>query len=148
MPRPKPGQEKNVNHKPRAVPGKFRPGFLDAMDKRTELYKLLRSRLDAITEDLGGVGEISLIKATIIEKFCWIQAHLETIEAELALGEVEREAVMGKWIQGVNSLVGLAKMLGLERTKSVESLGSYLATKNAPPQKIAKATTSRKGTLS
>jgi len=109
-----------------AAPGKFTPGFLDTMDRRTEVYQIMRERLDTILADLGGATEQSHIKTTLAEKFIWMQAHLETMEAEMCTGKVDRDATMGKWIQGVNALVGLAKTLGLERQTKGIDLATYL----------------------
>ncbi len=125
------GNRRNKNHKPPKPPTRYEAGFMTAMDRRTEVYKTLQLRYEAIVEDLGGPSDISLIKASLIERYLWLQMNLETLELDMATGEVDRAVTIGKWVAGVNSLVGLARMLGLERIAPTESLTAYLNQKAA-----------------
>jgi len=115
MPRVSKGTRTNKNTKPSTLPAKFRSGFLAEMDKRTELARALRDNYAAIVDDIGGPSEVGHVKASLIERFCWLEAVLQTLEHEMATGQIEKSEALGKWIQAVNSLSGLAKVLGVDR---------------------------------
>lgn len=104
---------RNTSHK--ALPVKFKAGFLEAMDGRTDLAKALRANYAEVVEDVGGRAEVGRVKSALIERFCWLEAILQTLEAEMATGQIDKSEALGKWIQAVNSLSGLAKVLGIER---------------------------------
>lgn len=112
---PKTGR-KNASTKPQTVPAKFKSGFLSTLDKRTDLAKALRQNYEAIVADIGGRDDIGHVKSSLIERFVWLEAILQSIEHEMVAGEISKSEAIGKWIQAVNSLSGLAKVLGVERT--------------------------------
>jgi hypothetical protein len=107
-----------TNGKPQELPVKFKAGFLAALDGRTDLAKTLRSNYDRIVEELGGRAESGHVKSALIERFCWLEAILQGIESDMANGKVDRAESLGRWIQAVNSLSGLAKVLGVDRGAS------------------------------
>ena len=112
----KPKTNRKYGHeKPTTLPTKFRAGFLAELDKRTELAKALRDYYASIVSDIGGPESIGHVKAALIERFCWLEAILQTLEHEMANGTINKSDALGKWIQAVNSLSGLAKVLGIER---------------------------------
>ncbi len=82
------------------------------MDSRTQLAKSLQASYKAIAEDVGGGETVSHVKSALIERFVWLEAILRDIEQDLAKGEADK---LGRWVQAVNSLSGLAKTLGVER---------------------------------
>ncbi len=106
---------KNAKTKPQTLPATFKAGFLASLDKRTDLAKALRQSYDDIVRDVGGAGEVGHVKAALIERFCWLETILQTIEHEMVSGETSKTEAIGRWIQAVNSLSGLAKVLGVER---------------------------------
>jgi len=106
---------RNRSTKPQTLPDKFQAGFLSTLDGRTELARALRANRDAIVDDIGGPDEISHVKAALVERFVWLEAILQTIEHEMATGKINKSDTLGRWIQAVNSLSGLAKVLGIER---------------------------------
>ena len=122
---------KNEQHKPLEVPAKFRVGFLAELDKRSNIFKALAVRHRTIVQDLGGAGELSHVKLALIERFCWLEACLQDQEVAMASGASPKESI-GRWIQGVNALVGLAKTLGLERQLKATDLRTYLADTKDP----------------
>ena len=125
MPRVSKGTRVNKRHKPNELPDKFRIGFLSELDKRTNVFQILKDRYATVIDDCGGEAELSHVKKSLIERFVWLEAVLQDMEIRMASGELPKDAV-SKWVQAVNSLVGLARVLGLERvTKSVD-LESYL----------------------
>ena len=106
---------RNGSHKPATLPAKFQTGFLSELDGRTELAKALRANYDSIVADVGGQSEISHVKGALIERFVWLEGILQTIEHEMVSGVTTKTEAIGRWIQAVNSLSGLAKVLGVER---------------------------------
>lgn len=109
---------KNASLKPQELPAKFKTGFLTALDGRTDLSKTLRANYDAIVSDIGGDSEIGHVKGALIERFVWLEGILQTIEHEMVTGQASKTEAIGRWIQAVNSLSGLAKVLGVERKAS------------------------------
>ncbi|MGC1274345.1 MAG: hypothetical protein WBC44_11615 [Planctomycetaceae bacterium] len=107
-----------VSQKPQNLPTKFRTGFLSGLDKRTDLAKSLRANYETIVEDLGGRDDLSHVKAALVERFVWLEAILKTIEHDLVTGDIDKAEALGRWVQAVNSLSGLAKTLGIDRRSS------------------------------
>ncbi|MEX0784675.1 MAG: hypothetical protein WD557_18725, partial [Dehalococcoidia bacterium] len=105
----------NRSTKPQDLPAKWEPGFLSSLDGRTELARALRANRQAIVEDIGGDVELSHVKNALVERFVWLEGILQTIEHEMASGVIEKDVALGRWIQGLNALSGLAKALGTER---------------------------------
>jgi hypothetical protein len=115
---------KNNHRKPTELPAKFKVGFLSTLDRRTDLAKALRTNRDQIVSDLGGLDEIGHVKNALIERFVWLEAILQSLEQEMASGQIDK---LGVWIQAVNSLSGLAKTLGIERKERTTDLRAYVA---------------------
>lgn len=109
---------KNARTKPLSLPAQFRAGFLAELDKRTELSRFLRASYSNVVADIGGPEDLSHVKAALVERFVWLEAILQTLEHEMANGALDKAEALGKWIQAVNSLSGLAKVLGIERKAS------------------------------
>lgn len=107
--------------KVQAVPEKFQRGFLAALDGRTDLAKALRQNFETIVKDCGGADELSHVKSSLIERFVWLEAILQSIEHEMAAGTIDKTEAIRRWIQAVNSLSGLAKVLGVERRNRARS---------------------------
>jgi hypothetical protein len=115
---------KNVSRKPTTLPKKFQPGFLTTLDARTNIAKALRANRDEIVTDLGGLAEIGHIKLSLVERLCWLETVLQMLEDQMAGGAIDK---LGVWIQAVNSLSGLAKVLGVERQQKTTDLRTYLS---------------------
>lgn len=110
-----------ASHRPQDVPASYEPGFLARLDQRTEIARLLRERFDAISADLG--GDLSGIKASLLERFVFLEATLGKLEAQIATAAdaATTAAITARWIQGVNALLGVAKTLGIDRHDAVIS---------------------------
>jgi hypothetical protein len=106
---------RNCSHKPQTLPVTFQAGFLSTLDGRTDLAKALRANYATIVEDIGGQAEVGHVKSALVERFVWLEAILQTLEHEMAHGEIDKGEALGRWIQAVNSLAGLARTLGVER---------------------------------
>src|SRR5580704_6145333 len=106
--------------KPASLPKTFEVGFVKRLDQRTELAKRVNKIYRTIIDDLGGIDGLSHTKLTLIERFVWLEAVLQRFEERIARKPSRTDELIGKWIQGMNSLQGLAKVIGLK--KSVKSI--------------------------
>jgi len=98
-----------------ALPKLFQPGFIDELDCRTLMARALRQRFESIAADLGGIDALSTIKASLIERFVFLEAVLLRMEAALANTDDAKASaeVVARWVQSVNAYQGLAKVLGV-----------------------------------
>ncbi len=125
MPRVSKGTRECPPSKPQSIPGKFKPGFLAEMDGRKEIVKTLRANYETIVNDLGGADDVSHVKGALVERFVWLEAILQTLEHSMANGDTTFQETLGKWTQAVNSLNGLARILGIERLQPSVTLSEY-----------------------
>ncbi len=116
----KPGQKSD---KPVSLPDRFSEQFLEGMDGRSRIAKELRSRLDDLMQDLGGELSLSYQRRSLAKRAVFLEATIEGREAALARGD---DVDLGPLIQGVNSLIGLYRVLGLNRRSREVSLNEYL----------------------
>lgn len=124
-------KRKNQNTKPLNLPERYEPGFLERMDKRTEIYAALRSAYDEITNDLGGVDALGHVQTTIVERFVFLECILRNWERQIITNPKDSEKLLSRWIQALNSLSGLAKTIGIERkAKKIQNLKSYVEGKS------------------
>jgi hypothetical protein len=72
----------------------------------------------------------------LAERFIWLACILRNIEQKIPQANAqEASELLGKWTQGVNSMIGLGKVLGVERkAKNVPSLQAYVAGKRGQAQ--------------
>lgn len=109
------------------MPGKFQPGFLCRMDGRLEVSKNLHTAFIEVTDDMGGLESLSHVQATLAERFIFLEYALRNIEGRMAGDPDSATDLMGKWVQAINSLTGLARTIGLKRKRrKVESLQAYI----------------------
>lgn len=99
------------------LPVKYEAGFLNELDKRSAVSKVLNRWYDEIVTDLGGEEVLSKIKRTLIERYVFLAACLQTWEGQIAANPKGTQKMLGRWIQGCNSLQGIAKTLGLKMVK-------------------------------
>ena len=113
------------------VPKKYKVGFLQKMDGRTEACKMLRSSFNEIISDLGGVDNLSHIQICLCERFTFLEFVLRRLEYRIANEPKQSSKLLARWVQSLNSLVGLGKSIGLERrAKKVPSLEKYISKRN------------------
>jgi len=98
----------------KSLPPRYEPGFLEKLDRRTEIFKVLRRSFTQIASDLGGEEELSHIQHALVERFVFLEATLTKIEHDMATNPDGSEQ-FSRWVQAVNSLTGLAKTLGIQR---------------------------------
>lgn len=107
-----------------SIPAKYSPDFMDRLDKRTVLGRAVVDRYSAIVSDLGGDQNLTAIKQSLVRRFVWFEAMIEGMECRAAAGE---GVDVGTWTQLVNSWLGLARLLGLERkSRSVRRLADVM----------------------
>lgn len=127
MPRVSQGTRTNGKTKPSTLPEAFVPGFLERMDGRSELCRALKARYDGLADDLGGAVELSGIKASLLERFVFLEASLVRIESDVTTADTKTAAeLMSRWVQMCNSLLGFARLLGIERQVRTVDLRAYV----------------------
>lgn len=78
----------------------------------------------ALTDDLGGVDQLSYQQRALVERALWLEYHLQLEEQKLANGQ---EFDSGKWTQSCNALQGILSKLGLHRVaKTIPALQHYV----------------------
>lgn len=114
----------------RSLPGKYTPGFLRQMDRRTELSERLRVAFDNITTDAGGADDLAHVKLALVERFVFLEAMLSTLENEIvnSTDTTNQAELVGRWTAAVNTLVGLSKAIGLDRKVPKTDLRAHIAT--------------------
>ncbi len=116
--------------KPKTMPARYRPGFMSRMDGREVVTQALQAAYDSILDDLGE-EEPSFLKCQLVERCCFLAWKLREIETGMILGKQSDEQ-LGRWIQMVNSLVGLSKTLGITKTAIDQSLDSLYTVSSSP----------------
>ena len=125
----KPEYEEDPNNAPRTfkkLPKKFETNFLSRMDKRTVISQLIMSAYNEIVRDVDANGGLSHIKNCLIERFCFLEFVLRYLEMQITNNPKAAEHLLGKWVQGLNSLVGLGRTLGLKRAMKRIDLKEYI----------------------
>ena len=113
-------------------PKKYETGFLQKLDGRTEAFAILNTSYKEIASDLGGVQNLSHIQECMIERFCFLEFFLKTLEAKIASSPKKSAKIISRWVQAQNCLIGLAKCVGLERrVKTVTNLKDYVLSKKS-----------------
>lgn len=113
--------------KRKRILAKYEPGFLQTLDGRLEVAKILNSAFDEVTDDMGGKDSLCHTQLALAERFVFLEYVLRRIETRIALNPKKSGKLLSRWIQGLNSLNGLAKVIGLKRNaKKVQCLESYV----------------------
>ena len=94
------------------IPDKYSPDFAERLDGRTSIAKAILGRIEAIQTDLGGADGLSHARRSLIRRVVWLEAIVEHSEQRLAGGE---GIDLGGHTQAINTLIGLYRLLGLER---------------------------------
>lgn len=129
-----------VKKKRTRIAAKYEPGFLQTLDGRLEVAKILNSAFNEVTDDMGGKDTLCHTQLALAERFVFLVYVLRSIETRIALNPKESDELLSRWIQGLNSLNGLAKVIGLKRkAKKVKSLQTYIeGSKNGKRKKQRK----------
>ncbi len=112
------------------IPDKYCPGFAERLDKRTAIAKAIIERIEAIEGDLGGAESLSHARSSLVRRVVWLEAIIEHSEQKLATGEA---IDLGGHTQAINSLLGLYRLIGLERRqRPVRRLQDVMAERPPP----------------
>lgn len=109
------------------IPTEYEPNFVERLDGRTKLAQVIPQRINAIESDLGGADSLSYARRSLVRRVVWLEAVVETYEQNLS-----RDVTidLGAYTQAINSLLGLFRLLGLERkARNVRSLQDHLNSK-------------------
>ncbi len=106
------------------LPDTYRAGWLDKLDKRTKVARAIMQRIAALTSDAGGADSLGHAKLSLIRRAAFLEAICESHELRLASGEA---VDVGSYTQSLNSLLGLYRLLGIERVaRTVRTLHEHL----------------------
>jgi hypothetical protein len=94
------------------IPDKYSPDFAERLDRRTNIAKAICGRIEAIESDMGGADGLSHARQSLVRRVVWLEAIIEHSEQKLASGE---GIDLGGHTQAINSLLGLYRLLGLDR---------------------------------
>ena len=107
-----------------SLPDTYRAGWLDKLDKRTKIARVIMQRIAALISDAGGADRLSHARMSLIRRAAFLEAICESHELQLAGGQ---EINVGAYTQSLNSLLGLYRLLGIERVaRSVQSLREHM----------------------
>lgn len=95
-----------------SLPDKYTPDFVEALDRRTVVGRAITDRIAAWESDLGGADSLSHARRSLIRRAVWMEALAESHELHLAAG---REIDVGAYSQAINSLLGVYRLLGIDR---------------------------------
>ncbi|MDN4501379.1 hypothetical protein QX776_03160 [Alteromonadaceae bacterium BrNp21-10] len=102
----------------------YSANWMQSLDGRTAIAQELRQRHIALTDDLGGLEQLSYQQKALVERALWLEYHLQQEELKLANGQ---EFDSGKWTQACNALQGIFGKLGLNRVaKTIPALKEYV----------------------
>jgi hypothetical protein len=94
------------------IPDKYSPDFAERLDKRTSIARAICGRIEAIETDMGGAEALSHARRSLVRRVVWLEAIIEHTEQRLAAGE---GIDLGGHTQAINTLIGLYRLLGLDR---------------------------------
>ena len=118
---------KNKHVKLMTLPPRYENGFIEDLDKRTHVFVSLNTAFVEVIADMGGKEGLSHVQVCLAERFVFLKFVLRGIEADIVKNRKKSAELLGKWIQGLNSLNGLAKTVGLERrARQVVNLKEYV----------------------
>lgn len=127
MAKKKKKKRKYTNSKDLELPSEYKAGFLKTLDGRTEVYQRLNTAFTEVMSDMGGVESLSHVQVCLAERFVFLEYVLHGIEHKIATRQKPSTKLLGKWVQGLNSLQGLAKIIGLKRhSRKVMNLKNYI----------------------
>ena len=108
-------------------PKRYKAGFLKELHHGCIAFRSMNTSYEEIMSDMGGEDGLSHVQVCLVERFVFLEFTLRQIELQIAKDPRKSEAKIGGWIQGLNTLIGLARTIGLHRkAKQIQSLQSYV----------------------
>lgn len=116
---------------PTDIPARYDEAFLEEMDARSEVYKMMSQRLLSLVTSLGGLDGLSYQERSLCKRAIHLERLIEKRELTLALdGAIDETG----YFNAINVLSGLYGKLGLKRRAKTLSLKDYLnSSKTEPP---------------
>jgi hypothetical protein len=107
------------------LPDSYSSNWLSRLDKRTKIARAVLARIADLESDAGGAEVLSAARRSLIRHAAWLDCLVDSHELRLASGEA---IDTGAYTQSLNSLLGLFRVLGLERkTKSTRTLRDVMS---------------------
>ena len=118
--------QRTAGRKTVSLPVRFTPRFLDDADSRIAVVRQIRKLTARLMDEAG--GHESFQREMMCSHAAFLHVRLTTLEVEaLEGGKLD----WGSFIQAINSLSGVLKMLGLERRlKQVGGLKAFIKERN------------------
>jgi hypothetical protein len=107
------------------LPVRFQPRFWEDADKRVALVRAIQDRVATLKADTGAD---SRQKEILVQRAVFLTSVLETAEINAITGQ---PFDLGSYTQGINSLIGVLRALGLERKAKQLGLATYVRGKSA-----------------
>ena len=104
-----------------SVPTRFTPRFWQDADNRVAIVRALKERVGQLKTDSNAD---SMQKEVLCERAVFLIAVLETAEVNAVDGGKALD--LGAYVQGVNSLMGVLRMLGLDKKAKAIGLADYV----------------------
>ncbi len=109
------------------LPDSYRAGWLEKMDRRTKVARAILERVESLASDAGGMENLSHAKTSLVKRAAFLECICESHELKLAAGG---EIDVGAYTQTLNSMLGLYRLLGIERVaRPVRSLHEHMGAK-------------------
>lgn len=103
----------------------YSSNFVEQLDLRTKVARAVLARIAELEADAGGAESLTAARRSLIRHAAWLDAIVESFELKLASGA---EIDIGAHTQALNSLLGLFRLLGLERKqRRLPSPMAYIA---------------------
>lgn len=94
------------------LPEKYRPGFVDEMDRRTVMGRAVHDRIAQMESDLGGADTLSHARRSLVRRAVFLELAIEGQEFGFAEGH---GVDVGAYTQAMNSYLGVVRLLGIDR---------------------------------
>jgi hypothetical protein len=95
-----------------ALPAEYSADWLERIDKRTKLWRAILPRIQRLEDDAGGAENLTHAKRSLCRRAAFLELLCETQEMRFTAGE---PADVGAYTQALNSLLGIYRVLGIER---------------------------------
>jgi hypothetical protein len=106
-----------------ALPAKFRPDFLDRLNRNYALARVVLGRREALRAHVG--GNPSYVQERLITRCLWLELLTEQYEQKVASGD---QVDVGALTQLNNTLKGLYKDLGIKpQPRTIRRLHEHLS---------------------
>jgi hypothetical protein len=94
------------------LPAEYSVDWLKRIDKRTKIWRAILPRIQRLEDDAGGADNLTHAKQSLCRRAAFLELLCETQELRFTAGEA---ADVGAYTQALNSMLGLYRMLGIER---------------------------------